>query len=139
MAEFVDELKNRVSRYEKELHDINLKLDQFTHERNRVFRLLKSCNELLAGEPGGTVSVDQKPHSIGKTAFIRQEVKESKGSGITPSQIYKDFTDNGVQLHRNYIYSVLRRLVSSNEVRKSGKRYFSVEENSGGLLNLEGN
>ena len=63
---------------------------------------------------------------LNKTDFVRQMVRENPDQGVSAAEIYHRFKDLGFGVQRNYVYSILKRLVEYGDVVKKDKRVFPV-------------
>ena len=137
MNVLIQHLRNRIEEKKKELEDADRKLHEVQTWRETVARDLEGYERAVAAESrrnGHEPTVEAKStnqDSIGapdpqgnKTDFVRFLLSSRSDLGITPSQIYLHFQKENVKMHRNYVYSMLKRLAENDEVEVRNGKYF---------------
>jgi len=56
--------------------------------------------------------------------WISDAISATGSVGIAPSEILKKATNSGIQMHENYPYTVLRKLLAKGKIRRDGRRYY---------------
>jgi len=70
---------------------------------------------------------DEEPEFTGnKREFVKQLVKTSGTSGITPTEIDRILTDHKIPRGKNLIYNALSILVKQGSMRRKDGRYFTA-------------
>lgn len=134
---FIKELERKVENATKELRSINAKLQEYTEKQRNRTEILDAARKLLADARGTSVSVEKEQaqhlevEGINKTDFIREIVKRNQDHGISAADIFRAFKVAGIRLHRNYIYSVLNRLVERGEIERRERKVFPVDKGTG--------
>ena len=154
----IEHLRRRIEEKKKELADAEQQLAAAQRRREIVAKDLGGYQHALEAEMRtngtGTTKVDDSTlNEFGpgdqsqdsetpdpqenRTEFVRHLVRSHPTSGITPAQIYLQFQKASVEMHRNYVYSMLKRLVESGEVKVVKGKYFPLEKGSEQVAALE--
>ena len=70
------------------------------------------------------LSKDDEP--INKTDLVYAMVREHM-DGLTPPDIYRGVQKLGIEVHRNYVYSILNRLVQRGKIRQRRGKYVATD------------
>lgn len=140
---FLDEVKTRMEDAQRRAHEISTRLQEIQQQHQSVMQELASYQKIVQLETIRLQSEEQQQlipqvsvipiaqplqrplieaaDEINKTEAIR-ELLRSHPTGMTPSQIWQ--TMKSQVTHRQYIYSVLKRLKDKRQVTERRGRYY---------------
>jgi hypothetical protein len=140
MAGLIDQLRQRVEQSRRELEDAKRKtqLARFVeetlaaeasgYERALAAEERREGKTSVAPPEAKTTAGGESP--INKTDFADEFINSRNGSGVTAPEVYRAFVDAGITVHRNYVYSILDRLVTRGRIRERRGRYLPSAGNA---------
>jgi hypothetical protein len=139
-------LRDELVGVRKEIENAKREKDEAEARYNKLMQEEKALITLLSGRDEQTKGLEILPSPqqtyfqdiisapestdeavVNKTEVIRQIIREHGVSGASPADVWRGVQKRNIQMHRNYVYAVLARLVDKNEVTQHDGRYTLVQ------------
>jgi hypothetical protein len=141
MAGLLEPLRSRVEQTRRELEEAKVVTARARAREEMLTAELAAYERALSAEErreGGVLQTQPPPtvppHAddegeINKTDFVEAYIARQNGHGVTPPEAYRAFLQAGINIHRNYVYSILSRLVAKGKVKERRGKYFKSDDN----------
>jgi hypothetical protein len=85
------------------------------------FRVATQPNENSAERPS-------EPASVTKAQFARQFIKDHAVDGFTSAELLSAFRENGIEIYKSYLYSLIQRFEDQRVIHQRDSRYYPVSD-----------
>lgn len=144
MSDILNYLQSRADEAKQKLQQVNEKIQALQSEKETLIGDLQGYERIVSAEmrergvsgplPAPvTESVGQTGSDVNKAEFARKFIRERASSGVTPADIFRGFSDAGIQITRPYVYSLVQRLSKRNLIRQRRGKWFPILESEASM------